>query len=299
MPKKPSLLAWLFLVLLGLIWGCSFLGVELALRGFGPLSIAAGRIAIAAAILTALAWTTGDRLPDAGTALGRRIWLHCLGMGLFSNALPFALLSWGQQRVTSGFAGISMAVVPLLVLPLAHLFVPGEQMTARKVVGFLIGFAGVALLVGPGAMSGDGAAAARLACIAASSCYAVGAIVTRLAPPGPYLSFAAGGLLIAAGAILPVAMLLEGPPTQPPQAALIGLLYLGIFPTALATVLLVYVVQSAGPSFMSLVNYQVPVWAVLLGIVVLGEDLPSQFLAALALILAGLGISQVRRQPSP
>lgn len=298
MPTKPSPLAWFFLVLLGLIWGGSFLGVELALTGFGPLSIAAGRIGLAAAILTALAFATGDRLPDAGAARGRRIWLHCLGMGLFSNALPFALLSWGQRHVTSGFAGISMAVVPLLVLPLAHLFVPGERMTARKVVGFVIGFGGVALLVGPGATSGDGAALARLACIAASSCYAVGAIVTRLAPPGPYLSFAAGGLLIATAAILPLALLFEGWQGQPPRAALLGLLYLGIFPTALATVLLVYVVQSAGPSFMSLVNYQVPVWAVLLGIVVLGEALPPQFLAALGLILAGLAVSQLRRRPA-
>jgi drug/metabolite transporter (DMT)-like permease len=292
----PSPLAWLFLVVLGLIWGGSFLGVEMALTGYGPLSIAAGRITIAAVILTGIAYATGDRLPDAGTPRGRRIWLHCVGMGLFSNALPFALLSWGQRHVTSGFAGITMAVVPLLVLPLAHLLVPGERMTSRKAVGFAVGFLGVVLLIGPGAAAGDGTGLARLACIAASGCYAVGAIVTRLAPPGPYLAFGAGGLLVATVAILPLALGLEGWPLEPPRAAVLGLLYLGIFPTALATVMLVYVVQSAGPSFMSLVNYQVPVWAVILGLVVLGEDLPPQFLGALALILAGLAVSQFRRR---
>ncbi len=297
----PSPLAWLVLVLLGLIWGGSFLGTELALTGFGPLQVAAIRITLAAAILTGLAFATGHGLPPAGSARGRRIWLHCLGMGLFSNALPFALLAWGLRHVTTGFAGICMAVVPLLVLPLAHFLVPGERMTARKAVGFVIGFAGVALLIGPlGGPAGDAAGLARLACVAASCCYAVGAIVTRLAPSGPYLAFAAGGLIVATAAILPLALLLEGWPAQPPLPALLGVLYLGVFPTALATVMLVFVVQSAGPTFMSLVNYQVPVWAVILGLVVLGEQLPQQFLGALLLILAGLAVSQAplgRRRP--
>jgi drug/metabolite transporter (DMT)-like permease len=122
----------------------------------------------------------------------------------------------------------------------------------------------------------------------------VGAIVTRLAPRGPHLAFAAAGLIIAAAFILPLALAFEGVPEVPPPAALAGVLYLGILPTAFATVLLVYVIQSAGPSFLSLVNYQVPVWAVLIGMVVLGEALPPQFLGALALILAGLAVSQAR-----
>lgn len=294
---SPSSLAWLALVVLGLIWGGSFLGVELALTGFGPLSIAAVRITLAAALLAAIAVVAGDGLPTAGDSRGRRIWLHCLGMGVFSNALPFALLSWGQRQVTSGFAGISMAVVPLLVLPLAHIFVPGERMTLRKSAGFAVGFVGVVLLIGPGSAAAGADAApalARAACVAASCCYAIGSIITRLAPAGPYISFGAGSLLAAAALILPLALALEGWPADPPPAALLGALYLGIFPTALATVMLVYVIQSAGPSFLSLVNYQVPVWAVLIGMVVLGEDLPPQFVGALGLILAGLAVSQAR-----
>jgi drug/metabolite transporter (DMT)-like permease len=280
-------------VLLGLTWGGSFLAIAKALTGFGPLTIAACRIGIAAAILLAVALVGGQGLPPRGTRRGRRIWLHCLGMGVFSNALPFALLAWGQERVSSGFAGITMAVVPLLVLPLAHVFVPGEQMTLRKVAGFVVGFAGVARLVGGGGGGGGEALGlARLACVAASCSYAVGAIVTRLAPPGPTISFAAAGLLIAAAISVPLAFGFEPWPASPPPPAVLGLLYLGVFPTALATIALVYVVQSAGPTFMSLVNYQVPVWAVILGLVVLDEDLPPQFLAALALILAGLAVSQ-------
>ena len=292
----PSPLSWLLLVLLGLIWGASFLGVALALRGFGPLSIAAGRIGIAAVILLVLAFATGAQLPSAHNPRGRRIWLHCIGMGFFSNALPFTLLSWAQEQVSSGFAGISMAVVPLLVLPLAHLFVPGERMTWAKVAGFAVGFAGVVVLIGPVGLGAGNAGVARLACIAASCSYAVGAIITRMAPSGPYLAFGAGGLLVAATLSVPPALLLEGWPPLPPLPALLGVLYLGVFPTALATVMLVFVVQSAGPSFMSLVNYQVPVWAVVLGLIVLGEELPSQFVGALVLILAGLALSQFGRR---
>jgi drug/metabolite transporter (DMT)-like permease len=291
---SPPPLAWACLILLGLIWGGSFLSIEIALAGVGPLWIAAGRIVIAAATLIVLALLAGDGLPPVATPRGRRIWLHCVGMGLFSNALPFSLLAWGQRQVSSGFAGITMAVVPLLVLPLAHLLVPGERMTPRKSVGFVLGFLGVVLLVGHGAADPDAAPLARLACIAASCCYAVGVIVTRLAPPGPYLAFSAAALLVAAAAILPVALLVEGWPAAPPSSALVAVLYLGAFPTALATVLVVYVVQSAGPSFMTLVNYQVPVWAVLLGLVFLGEELPPQFVGALALILGGLAISELR-----
>ena len=107
------------LAALGFIWGGSFLGVEIGLTGFGPITVAAGRVAIAALILLAYAYLFGSGLPRIKTKTDKRIWLHCFGMALFTNALPFSLLSWGQQTVTSGFAGISMAVVPLFVLPLS------------------------------------------------------------------------------------------------------------------------------------------------------------------------------------
>ena len=299
-PPRPSPLAWALLLLLGLIWGGSFLGVALALEGFGPISVAAVRIVIAAGILVGVAVATGTGLPPTRTATGRRIWLHCFGMALLSNVLPFSLLAWGQQYVSSGFAGITMAVVPLLVLPLAHVFVPGERMSPRRVAGFLVGFAGTVLLVGPagGEAAAEGTLLARLACMAAPVCYAFGAIVTRRAPPAPHLAFGAASLAIAAAMILPVALAVEGWPRAVPPVAWAGVVYLGVLPTALATFILVRLIQTAGPSFLSLVNYQVPIWAVLIGMAVLGEALPPQFVGALALILAGLAVSQTGRRRS-
>ena len=287
------------LAALGFIWGGSFLGVEIGLTGFGPITVAAGRVALAALILLAYAYLFGNGLPGIKTKTDKRIWLHCFGMALFTNALPFSLLSWGQQTVTSGFAGISMAVVPLFVLPLSHFLVPGESLSRVKIIGFLFGFAGVALLVGgdkifTGQPQTPMLLMAQFACVAASCCYAIGSIITRLCPPVSTVSYAACGLMLGGLMLVPLAIFIEGLPQSPDIMAVAGVGYLAMFPTAVATILLTIVVRRAGPPFLSLVNYQVPIWAVIIGATILGEALPGHFLMALGVILGGLFISQWR-----
>ena len=295
--REPTAGSWALLALLGLIWGSSFLGVEMSLIDFKPITNAAIRVSLAAILLLAIALWTGHRLPGFATSTKKRIWLHCFGMGLFTNALPFSLLAWGQQQVTSSFAGVSMAVVPLLVLPLSHFLVPGERMTRAKVAGFAVGFVGVFLLVGGDSLLGGGGTTPRLflaqiACVGASCCYAIGSIVTRLCPPIPTQSFAPTGLLLGSVMLIPPALFFEGLPQTASLPALAGVLYLALFPTAAATILLTVLIKRAGPPFLSLVNYQVPVWAVIIGAVVLLEPLPGHFLMALLVILAGLALSQ-------
>ena len=292
------------LAALGFIWGGSFLGVEIGLTGFGPITVAAGRVAVAALILLAYAYLFGSGLPRIKTKTDKRVWLHCFGMALFTNALPFSLLSWGQQTVTSGFAGISMAVVPLFVLPLSHFLVPGEILSRAKIIGFLFGFAGVVLLVGgdkifAGQPQTPMLLMAQLACVAASCCYAIGSIITRLCPPVSTVSYAACGLMLGGVMLVPLAIFIEGIPQTPDIMAIAGVGYLALFPTAVATILLKIVVRRAGPPFLSLVNYQVPIWAVIIGATVLGEALPGHFLMALGIILGGLFISQWRRRAKP
>ncbi len=295
--QEPTAGSWALLVLLGLIWGSSFLGVEMSLIDFKPITNAAIRVSLAAVLLLAVALKTGHRLPGFATRTEKQIWLHCFGMGLFTNALPFSLLAWGQLQVTSSFAGVCMAVVPLLVLPLSHFLVPGERMTQAKVAGFIIGFVGVVLLVGGDSLFHDGVATptiflAQIACVGASCCYAIGSIVTRLCPPISTQSFAATGLLLGAAMLIPTALLFEGFPQTASLPAIVGVIYLALFPTAAATILLTILIKRAGPPFLSLVNYQVPVWAVIIGAVVLLEPLPGHFLIALVVILAGLALSQ-------
>lgn len=294
--KHHTFANWAALIFLGIIWGGSFMGSKLALTGFGPMTISALRLIIASTVMVSFAYIFRNGLPKFKTLTDKRIWLHIFGMGIFTNAIPFTLLNWGQLRVPSGFAGISMAVVPLLILPLAHFTVQSDQMTKKKVLGFIIGFIGVVILVGPSSFLGASLdplePIAKLACIGAAACYAIGTIITLTCPPVGLLSYSAAGLLIGTIGMVPIALYFEGVPAIPETKAIAAIVYLGIFPTAIATIMLVNLINKAGPTFMSLVNYQVPIWAVLFGVVFLNETFPSSFFGAVALILLGLAVSQ-------
>ena len=301
---EAGLINWLRIGALGMIWGSSFMAVSVAITGFGPITVAAGRILIGAVILLILLRIMRLSLPSIKGSDGLKVWLAAFGFGVLSMALPFFLLSWGQLYVASGFAGVTMAAVPLLVLPLAHLLIPGEQLTARKSLGFVIGFAGVIVLIGLDAFKSSGLGLeplARLACFGAAACYAFGGIITKLAPQTNPFAFATAATMLAAIIIVPAAIMLEGMPSAWPPSPLIAVIFLGVVPTAAANILLVSVIRSAGPSFLSLVNYQVPIWSVIFGSLFLAEVLPTRTYWALGLIMLGLAVNQrwKRKKPVP
>ena len=297
---KPTLGNWIALICLGAIWGGSFMGAKLALTSFGPMTVALLRLTLASVVLLIIALASGRKFPGFSTSTDRRIWVHIAIMGLITNAVPFSLLNWGQLYVSSGFAGVTMAVVPLLVLPLSHFILKSNEMAPQKVIGFIIGFIGIIVLIGPTQLITSTGAnlepVARIACISAALCYGLGAINTRLCPPVSIMVYSTGGLVVGTLFLLPIALLIEGVPQWPETTALIATIYLGLFPTALATILLVGIINSAGPAFMSMVNYQVPLWAIAFGIIFLGEKVPTSFIAALGLIMLGLAISQRPRK---
>jgi len=283
---------WLMVAMLGFVWGGTFLVMEIALRGITPYWLAAARIGFAAAV-TGLIWAF--RGFPLFLETGPRPWGSIILASALTSAIPFILLSWGLQYVTSGFAGVSMSAVSLLVLPLAHFLVRGEQMNARKTLGFLLGFAGVVVLIGAQAFDSSGASLetmGRLACLTAASCYAVSSIIIRRLPPIDPLSLAALLLIIGTVIVIPAAFIAEGPPPVPDAKTITYLVILGLIPTAAANSLRVFVIRSAGPTFMSLTGYQVPVWSVLLGAYFLNEPLPGSLLFAMAMILSGIAISQ-------
>ncbi len=280
-------------IALGVTWGGTFLAIELALDGITPFWLAAARITFGT-LLTGVFWLArGGRLFACPPSPAQ--WGNLLLVSVLSSAAPFMLLSWGQQYVTSGFAGVSMASVALIVLPLAHFLVPGERMTWRRFAGFLIGFVGVVLLIGGQAFESSGAALelpGRLACLAAAACYAVSSIQIRRLPQVDPIGLTAVMLGIGALIVVPLAWAAEGPPVLPDGYTLVVVAFLGLIPTAAANLLRVSVVRSAGPVFMSLVNYMVPIWSVLLGAWILSEALPPALIWAMALILCGVGLSQ-------
>ncbi len=294
---QPDITAksWVMIGTLGVVWGAAFLGIEIALEGITPFWLAAGRLIAAAAVL-ALFWRISGGAPPPRTTI-RRHWPRLLLIAAFSSTVPFTLLALGQQTVTSGFAGVSMAAVPLFVLPLAHVFLPGESLTWARAGGFVVGFLGVLVLIGGKAFDSSGATyewAGRLACLGAGLSYAVSSILMRRFPPIAPATLAM--LLTLGGAVISViaALIIEGVPEIPPTRPLMALLLLGLIPTGLANILRVTVIRTAGPPFMTLTNFMVPVWSVLFGTLILGETLPPSLFLALALILAALAISNWR-----
>lgn len=290
---QPQITAasWFVVAALGVTWGATFMGVEIALTGFTPYWVAAIRIFLAAALMMVI-WRIkgGPLFTTSETA-----WPILPVIGLLTTAAPFTLIGWGQQYVTSGFAGVCMAAVALVILPLAHFFLPNERLTPLRVVGFLVGFAGVVVLIGPTAFASTGVAmetAGRFACLGAAICYGIATILLRCLPPADPIGLAAVMVMFGAVFSVPVALLLEGWPPIPSATPLIAVTLLGLIPTAAANLLAIVVIRSAGPVFFSLVNYQVPVWSVVLGAALLGEALPHSLLSALVLILAGVALSQ-------
>ncbi|MFU8882382.1 MAG: DMT family transporter [Rhodobacterales bacterium] len=289
MAQQPTAANWASIGLLGLVWGGTFMVVAVALRDYGPVTVACARTTLGAFALLVLMRVMGRRWPTADG----RLWGFLIAIGLLSTALPFFLLSWGQQYVPSAFAGISMAALPLFVLPLAHVFAD-EPLTLRRTAGVIVGFIGAAVLIGPGVFvaTGDRAAMGQLACVAAALSYAVAAILTRRCPPVDPVVLSTITLVVGSVVLIPAMLLAEGVPGWAGQTSGFAILFLGLMPTALAALLRVHVIRSAGPVFMTLVNYQVPLWSMAFGALILSEALPWRFFAALALIMAGLALSQ-------
>ncbi|KIC44638.1 membrane protein [Ruegeria sp. ANG-S4] len=289
MVQQPDYRDWGGVITLGLIWGATFMVVAIALEGYSPVTVATARTTLGAVMLLLLMRLTGRRLPSINGAL----WVSITVIGVLSTALPFVLLSWGQQYVPSAFAGLSMAAVPLMVLPLAHFF-SDEPMNLRRLVGVTLGFSGALVLIGPGlAQLGQGAEPlAQLACIGAALCYAISSILTRRCPPIDPVTLSALTLVVGAVILLPIMLTTEGIPSWQGTRSGLAIIILGLIPTAFATLLRVSIIRSAGSVFMTLVNYQVPIWSMVFGALILSEALPLRFFIALLMILTGLAISQ-------
>jgi drug/metabolite transporter (DMT)-like permease len=287
--QQPTLQNWLSVLALGLIWGGTFMVVSIALRGYGPLTVACARTTLGAIALLSLMRVMNRPLPN----FDARMFKYLFVIGILNTAVPFALLSWGQQYVASAFAGISMAALPLFVLPLAHIFTD-EKLSTRNMIGVGLGFTGAVVLISPSVLKiGSGMAPlGQIACIMATISYAISSIMTRRCPPIDSITMAALLLLVGATALIPAMLIFEGIPQIADRTSTIAIIFLGFVPTAFAALLRVTTIRSAGAVFMTLVNYQVPVWSMIFGTVVLAEVLPLRFFAALALIMIGLLISQ-------
>lgn len=288
----PTTASYLMVGTLILLWGTTFLFVKIALGEAPPMVVAAARLVLGAVVVIPYALATGHGMPRNVNG-----WRASVAIGAFSLAVPVILLCWAQQVVPSGVAGVYMAAIPLFILPLAHLFSNGERMTPRKVVGFVIGFCGVLLLIGPETLTQLGSAngLAQLACLASSLCYACGSILIRRTRGVDTIALAAGSLLCAGLVTLPLALIYwpEGGFSARTWAVL---LWIGAIATGFSMVLRVKVISTAGSVFMSVAGYFVPITALVTGALFAGEKIEIMDALACVLILGGVAYAQ-RKKP--
>jgi drug/metabolite transporter (DMT)-like permease len=279
---------WAILVTLALIWGGAFFFIGVAVRHVPPLTYVWLRLTIAAAAMWLFLKFRGERL-----GLPKHVWGSILLLALLNNALPFTLFGWGQTHIASGLASILNATTPIWGVVVAHFLTVDERMTPRKIAGVLLGFAGVATMIGPTLLSSIGSdALAQLACVTASLSYALAAVWARrfkrmgLSP----MSVTTGQLSAGALMMLPLALFVDRPWLNafPPLSAWGAIVALALLCTAFGYVMYFRLIDSAGATNALLVTLLVPPTAILLGGLFLGERLAAQDFAGLVLIALGL-----------
>lgn len=285
MPIKP--VHWFSLLCLAFLWGSSYLMTEIALAVWRPEQIAGLRIVLAAVILLVAVVFCRSGLPRDW-----RSWAYFLAIAVIGNCLPFFLISWGQQQVESGLAGILAASTPLFVLVLAHFVLPDERFRRRQGFVFLLGFGGIVVLMGPDSLTALGGSmdrfVAQLAILAGAVCFAAATVIARRMPPVSPLVTSAGVMILASGVMAP--FIVDGAAVLPESIgpAMLALGFLGVLGTGAASILYFYLIGQTGARFTSLLNYLVPVWALALGATILGEDFHVSTWLGLILILGGL-----------
>jgi len=280
-----NLTEWMLLLVLSVIWGGSFFFIEVSLREMTPLTIVLCRVGVASLVLLGYVYLTGRRLPKSPG-----LWGAFLIMGVLNNIIPFSLIVWGQTHIDSSLASILNATTPLFSVFLAHFLTRDERLTANRLAGILIGWVGVAVLIGVDSLRGFGAhLIGQIAILGAALSYAFAAIYARRFRGMSPTVVSAGMLCGSTVMMLPLAFLIEQPFSLTPGATtLAALLSLAVISTAFAYIIYFRLLASAGATNSLLVTFLIPVSAILLGVLVLGERPGWNAFGGMALIFVGL-----------
>ena len=290
----PKFADYGLLILLAVIFGGSFVLTSVSVHEIPVIVVVATRLAIATAILYGAMVMAKQSLPKFGP-----IWWVIAAAALLGSAAPFFLISWAQETVDAGLAAILMAVMPLVTLVLAHIFTQDEKLNFVKLIGFLFGVFGVVVLIGfekLGTLGDD--AVRQYALIAAATCYAGNAVITKKLLGIPRRAAATALVGTACLMVLPACFVIgEIPEITPSGIAILSTIGLAIFPTAIGTLLIFEIVDRQGASFLSQINFLVPIAGVIWGILLLSERLPANAWLALLIILTGVVIARFKFKP--
>ena len=277
---------WLLLLMLSVLWGGSFYFAKIAVLEIPPLTLALGRVAIAASALAIFARAIGTPFPRDAKA-----WSQLTVMAVFNNVLPFTLLFWGQIHISIGLASILNATSPLFGVLVAHVMTQDDKLSAGCIVGLIAGFAGVIMLLGPDMLSELGTnVLAELACLAAAAFYAFGAVFSRRVRGVPPVMMATGQLIMSTVLLLPVVLLFDRPGSflTASRTAIWAMVSLALLSSALAYLIYFRLIARAGATNALIVTFLLPVSAILLGVVLLNEIVDARQLAGMAAIFIGV-----------
>ncbi len=284
--KSVTTRAWIEMALLAALWGATFVSIRIALDEIGPITAVAHRVGWAMLALWLAVFVMRIPVPR-----DPKVWIGFLGMGLLNNVIPFGLMTWGQLHIESGLTSILNAATAIFGVLAAAIFFADERITARKALGVMLGFAGVTTAIGlENLRNFDLQSLAQLAVTAGTVSYALAGVWARKLLWGQPPQLAAAGMVTGSALIvIPLAWVVEGPMTldlAPRTLWAIGYYALGA--TALAYLLYYRVLAMAGSGNLMLVTLLIPPFAIVLGVVVLGETLRPAAYGGFALLAMGL-----------
>lgn len=282
-----SLRDWCLIVLLGAIWGCSFVFNAILIREIGPLWVTSLRVGIGALGCWLFLFARGKPVPS-----DPKLWLQLGGLGLLAYAIPFALFPLAQAHLASGIAAIINALTPMVTAVLSHFWIGGEKASPTKFTGVAIGFVGAAILVSPAlAAGGSSQLWAVAACLGATLCYGLSLNITRSYKHVEPTAFAAIALSGAAIIAIPVAFLGEGVPVITRPETWAAALAIGLLSTAFTFQIMYRILPRVGATNFATTTFIAPISALIIGVTVLGETiLPIQILGMLVIFFGLLFI---------
>ena len=295
--KHPLFNDYLLLLLVAAIWGTSFSMIKIGVTEIGPATLTAGRIIIAAlALVIWLRFIRRIRLDLSAPAI-----LSYAVIGLFGNALPFTLIGWSEQTLDSSLTAVLMGIMPLFTVIMAHYFLEDEPFSSRALTGIGLGFSGLLMLLGASAWNGaDNELLAQITVLVASLSYAGVTIFVRRQVTASGIEVATGALIAGTIFAFIFAFTLENPTQMDWNLrAVIPMTLLGLFPTALASVLYFRLVRNLGATRFAQINYIIPVFGSIIGVFFMGEQTEWRMWMALALVLSGIFMVHGARRGAP
>jgi drug/metabolite transporter (DMT)-like permease len=279
---------WFVFILLGGIWSSSFLWIKIAVQEVGPITLVAFRVLFGLLFTLIVVLFQRTKLPRTF-----KEWFPILLLGISNVAIPFFLISWGEQAIDSAVAAILDATVPLFTIVIAHYLLHDDKMTVPKVVGLLTGFAGVIVLMSKDIGTSVGPILGQAAVVLACVFYAGSSVFARKSTENVSGILRSAGPLISSTAVMWLATFTLERPVKIPQLPItwIALIWLGVLGSGFAFILNYYLIHEIGPTRTTMVTYLFPLGGVILGVVFLGEHLSWQLLAGAALVIASLAVA--------